>query len=293
VPTARLLAAELLKVRKRWLIYLLFAVMVAGISIQVWLGGYASWVNRGGGDFEGDTTSLHTFVMPWALTALLDSGQFWGSVLVAVMISSAVATEYNWGTARQALVRGQTRTSFLVTKLLGTAIVASMCLLLALAVGVLFSLLATAIAGETARFPSVVNSVLMILRAGYCVLPYALLSFCLAVVGRSTTLGVIGTLLYMLIIEAITVGVLSQLGGPAPTILAFTLGHNVSAVLSANLIHGDTLYGSMAFRSTPDPADLPDPAVGALVIAAYCVLFLSVTFAVFQRRDLGVESGGG
>jgi len=238
--------------------------------------------------------ALHTFVLPWSLVTLLDTGQFWGSIVVAVLTASMVATEFGWGTVRQALVRGQTRRQYLTVKLLGIIILSTVGLLFVLGVAVAFSLAATAIAGEPITLdvpdgPSAFDLVLMVLRAGYAIVPYGLLAFCLTVVGRSTALGVAGTLFYFMG-EAILLGILHDLGGVAPTIQSFVLGHNASAVLSANTI-GTENFNSIAFRNNPLPGDVPDPVVGALVIAVYCAIFLTITYTVFQRRDL--ESGVG
>jgi len=293
MPTASILSAELLKIRKRWLPYLLFLVMVAGVAMIIWAGGYASW-KTDEAQYQG--AALRTFALPWSLVALVDSGQFWGSFLIGVLVASGVATEYNWGTVRQALIRGQTRRQYLTVKLLGLATVSAVSLLAALAIGMLFSVMATAIAGEPITFdvrggPSVPEVVLIVLRAGYGILPYALLAFCLTVVSRSTAMGVAGILVF-LIGEAILSGILSGLGGPAPTIRAFLIGHNVSALLAANAI-GPGEYNSVAFRDLPVASELPPATTAALVIAAYCAFFLAITYTVFQRRDLGVESGGG
>jgi len=193
------------------------------------------------------------------------------------------------------VVRGQTRSQYLTVKLAGIIIMSAAILLIALAAGIIFSLMATRIAGEPITLdvpdgPSAPELVLMVLRAGYAIIPYGLLAFCLTVVGRSTALGVAGTFMYM-IAEAILLGILHDLGGVAPTIQACILGQNVSAVLSANTI-GNEHFNSMAFRNNPLPGDVPDPAVGALVVALYCALFLAVAYTVFRRRDLGTESGG-
>lgn len=290
----RLLFAELLKIRKRWLPYLLFLVMLAGVNMIIW-GSYGEWASS---EFESETLGLHTFVLPWSLVALLDSGQFWGSFLIGVLVASGVATEYNWGTVRQALIRGQTRRQYLTVKLLGLATISAVSLLAALAIGMLVSVMATAIADKPITFdvpggggPSFSEALLIVLRAGYGILPYALLAFCLTVVSRSTAMGMAGILLF-LIGEAILGGILGGLGGPAPTIQSFLIGHNVSALLAANTI-GAAEYNSLAFRELPVASELPPATTAALVIAAYCAVLLAITYAVFQRRDLGVESGGG
>jgi len=146
--TVSVIAAELLKVRKRWLAYLLLFVLIAGAAIQIWLGGYVAWRTEAEVEPENLRLALRTFVLPWSLVSLLDSGQFWGSFIVGVLTASMVATEYGWGTVRQALIRGQTRSQYLTVKLLGITILSSAILLTALAVGIAFSLIATVIAGE-------------------------------------------------------------------------------------------------------------------------------------------------
>lgn len=124
----------------------------------------------------------------------------------------------------------------------------------------------------------------MVLRAGYAIVPYGMLAFCLTVVSRSTTLGVVGSFIY-LIMESILVAILNGLGGPAPTINSLLLGHNVAALLAANTI-GSGAYNAMAFRDNSFSSDTPHPAAATLVIAIYCLIFLVIAYQVFRRRDL-------
>ena len=297
LPTTKLLSVELLKIRKRWLFYILFLIMVLGAAVLIWLAGYSSWRGeRGsGGDFEFASSALHTFALPWSLAALLDTGQFWGGMLVGILTASIVATEYSWGTVRLALSRGQTRNHYLTTKLIGIGIIASAGMLLALAIGLIFSVIATNVAGLPVTFdtpdgPSFAGAVLMVVRAAYAVLPYGLLAFALTVVGRSTTIGVVGIVLFMFI-EAIMIAVLGGLGGVGPDVRAFMIGHNVAALIAANRI-GFTDYNSFAPREMLPAFELPDPFVAAFVIAVYCAIFLAIAYYVFQKRDLGVESSG-
>lgn len=282
-----LLAAELLKTRKRWMPYVLFLVMLAGVSMLIWLGGYLEW--RSQDEFEFQTGALRTFAMPWSLQALLDSGQFWGAVLIGILTASVVATEHNWGTVRQALIRGQTRSQYLATKLTGLGLVSAAVLLAALAAGIGFSVLATDLAGRPITLdvpggPSVPEVGLMILRAGFGILPYGLLAFFLTVVSRSTAVGAAGVLVYV-IGEAITIAIFKDIGGLAGDSRSLFIGHNVNALVAANRI-GSGDYNSLAFRGRPDASDLPDVNVAALVIAIYCVILLATTFAIFQRRDI-------
>ena len=279
---------EILKVRTRWMPYVLFLFMVTGAAVLIWLTGYVSYNDDPRGEFAGE--AFRTFAFPWSIATLLDSGQFWGAALfVAILTSSTVATEYNWGTVRQALTRGQPRWQFLAAKLLGTSIICIVFLLAAFAVGVLLSILATSAEGAAITLdvpdgPSVPDIGLMILRSAAGIIPYGLLAFTLAVIGRSTALGVAGTIGYMLG-EGIILAILESIGGVAADFREIALGHHVSSLIAANRI-GSGDYTSLAAREIPVSADLPSVWVATLVIVVYCAVFLAIAFFVFQRRDL-------
>jgi len=268
--------------------YVLFLFMLAGAAVLIWLIGYVGYQEDQQSEFAGD--AFRTFAFPWSISALLDSGQFWAAGLfVTILTSSTVATEYNWGTVRQALTRGQPRWQFLAAKLLGTAIICIVFLLIALGVGILFSILATSAEGSSITLdvpdgPSVPEIGLMILRSAAGIIPYGLLAFALAVVGRSTALGIAGTIGYMLG-EGIIVAILDSIGGIAADFREIAIGHHVSSLIAANRI-GSGDYNSIAARELPVSADLPDVWVATLVILGYCAIFAGIAFFVFQRRDL-------
>ncbi len=285
MPTASVLAAELLKVRKRWLPYILLLPIVAGLAFQTFFGYFVIWRN------EHDIEGLHVAVLPWSLPSLLDLTQFLGAILIGILAASMAGTEHGWGTVRQALIRGQTRGQYLTTKLLGIAVLAAIGFLLALALGILFSAIVTALEDRPITLdlprgggPSYADAVLMALRAAYGMMPYVLLAFCLTVVGRSTTLGLAGVLVYV-IVEAILLGILGGVGGATADVRAYFIGYNVIALLAANQV-GQVGIFSLALRDNPPASELPDPVVAALVLALYCLVFLAIAYAVFQRRDL-------
>jgi len=295
-----LLAAELLKTRTRWLPWVLFVVLLLGAGVQVWLFGYTAWWDlhdEADPELRNDVPgATRAFVLPWALPTLLDAGQFWGSIIIGVLIASAVATEYNWGTVRHAIARGQSRDGWLTVKLTGVALFCSALLLLTLAWGIASSIITSNMAGFDVTLDpagsvelSIAEIPLMILRAGVGVLPYALLAFALAAIGRSTALGATGIILFIFI-EAAVIGIFDALGGTFEDLLVFSMGHNAASLLAANRLDSET-YASLAFRENPDPASLPDPWFAFVMLAAWCVLLLAVTYYVFRRRDLRLGTG--
>ncbi|MBI5289190.1 MAG: ABC transporter permease subunit [Chloroflexi bacterium] len=292
--------AELMKSRTRWLPYVLLAVLLLGAGVQVWLFGYTMWWslrNEADPQLRSDLPELiRGFALPWALPALLDAGQFWGSMIVGVFIASGIATEYNWGTARQAISRGQSRNQWLTMKLLGLALFCAILLLAALAFGVVSMLWTSSLAGYAitldppgAAHMTVFDVAIVILRAGFGVLPYALLAFAITVIGRSTALGSTGIILFV-IIEGTLNSIFGALGGTWADIRTFSIEHNVSSLLAANRVD-DGQYLSIAFRESPRASELPDPWVAFFVLCAWCVALLVVTYYVFNRRDLRLGTG--
>ncbi len=280
-----MLAAELLKVRKRWMPYLLLLPVVAALAFQTFVAYFVGWRE------QGDIEALHIGVLPWSLASLLDLTQFLGAILLGILAASVAGTEDGWGTVRQALVRGQPRSQYLTTKLLSIAVLATIGFLIVLGLGILFSIIVTALDGRpiTLDLPggdglSLAEVALMALRAAYGTVPYVLLAFCLSVVGRSTTLGVAGVLVYVMM-EAIVLAVLGGIGGSAADARAYFIGHNVMAMLAENQV-GEALYFSLAPRGSPVAFELPDPVFAAFVLALYSLIFLAIAFVVFQRRDL-------
>lgn len=125
---------------------------------------------------------------------------------------------------------------------------------------------------------------MMALRTGYALVPYMLLAFTLSVVGRSTTMGVAGTLVYILA-ESIVLAVLGNVGGASADARAFFMGHNVSAVLSANQV-GDIQHFSLALRESPTGGGFPEAGSGAIVLALYSLGLVAISFASFLGRDI-------
>jgi ABC-type transport system involved in multi-copper enzyme maturation permease subunit len=296
----RLIAAEWMKMRTRWLPWVLLLVLILGAGVQIWLFGYTAWWdlhNETDPELRADLPiATRTFTLPWAIPALLDSGQYWGSVILGVLIASVVATEYNWGTVRHAIARGQSREQFLTVKLVGLALFAAMLMFIGLAWGIASMIWTSNLADlpvtldpPGAAEMSMVDVVVAILRAGMGILPYALLAFALTTIGRSTALGATGIILFI-IIESTIIGIFEALGGIWEDVLIFTIGQNAASLIAANRVD-DGEYASLALRSVPEAAELPDPWLSFVMLCLWCLFLLVLTFWVFGRRDLRLGTG--
>jgi ABC-type transport system involved in multi-copper enzyme maturation permease subunit len=191
---------------------------------------------------------------------------------------------------RLSVARGVTRTQFLAAKLLTTALVCAVGMLVALAVGVVFSLMATQLFEDPTKYvgvnpePSVSEMPLMVARSALAILPYGMLAFMLAVLSRSTAMGATGVLAYKLI-ESTAVSGFGELGGNWERLQNLFIEHHASALLAVNKA-GYPDYNTIAFRAVPDPADTPDPWLAVLMLVAFCIVFGAASFASFARRDL-------
>ena len=287
-----LLRADLLKLGKRWMPYVLLVVMVIGAAAIIWAIGYLSWKND---DVEFRGSALKTFAYPYSVPALLDSGQFWGAaIFVGILTTSTLATEHNWGTVRPMLVGGASRAGYLASKLLILTLVSIVCLLLALGIGLLMSLWATSVADVDPQVPggfTAADFVLMVSRTALCILPYGLLAFALTVISRSTALGIAGTMGYM-VLEAIIVAIFGTGGSIFQDARVLFLGHNVTPLMAENRFGGPEVdwHNSIAFRD-PNEDNQLGLWTATAVILGESALLLGVSFLVFLRRDVAISHG--
>jgi ABC-type transport system involved in multi-copper enzyme maturation permease subunit len=286
-----LVRAELLKMLKRWMPYVLFLLMLLGAAVVVWLFGYVSYKED---DVEFRATAMRTFAYPYSVPALLDSGQFWGSAFfIAILSTSTLATEHNWGTIRTSLSAGVSRLRYLIAKILALSLVSIVALLVAFGFGLLMSLWASDAAGFSIpmRHPesfTAADFLVMVLRTAYCMLPYGLLAFAVTVITRSTAMGIAGTMGYMTI-EGIVVALLSTGGDILQDSRYLFLGHSVTVLMAENRFN-DLDFNTIAFRDLESP-DQPGIWTATAVIAVQSTLFTLASFFVFLRRDITVSHG--
>jgi ABC-type transport system involved in multi-copper enzyme maturation permease subunit len=211
-----------------------------------------------------------------------------GGLLTVVLVGALTAQEYSWRTLPLWLSQGISRPALLAAKFLA--------LLLPI---LLLALASLAIAGPlTAYFtivfrgqldPSVVDLgqlALAILRTAYTLLPYAALTFLLAVATRSTVASIAAGVGYALVIELLLPSLFQLLGGWVAQIWQYLPGGLAAGLLQANAAAGRvTLSVGTSSSSTAAMARL-DPWPAALGIALYTLVFVVAAVIVFRRQDL-------
>jgi ABC-type transport system involved in multi-copper enzyme maturation permease subunit len=264
----------------------LWLVLVAMLALTT----FAPYLEWKGGGLSLEDFERQAFVLPWALTSILNTIQSLGSILLGIVAASLVGTEYSWGTVRSCIVRGETRNGYMLTKLLGLATVGLVFLAAAFAVGLIFTLITTRLADQPITLdvpdgPSLPEVPLMFLRSAFSVLPYALVAFLLAELFHSTAAGVGGGLVYVFV-EGIILAILGNIGGAAADMRLLFVGHHVSAVMELNRIGSEAVYAGLVLRPQPEASDLLPPAQAAVAVAVYCLFLVSTALWLFQRRDV-------
>jgi ABC-2 type transport system permease protein len=289
----RLIGIELFKIRKRWMPWILLAVLFAVLCLAFW-GTYAFVVGDSAGmpaeELEAESALIQ---FPHAFTNIFDIVYGIGTILVIILVASMVGNEYRWGTVGQMLTRRGGRFHYLGAKLLALIIVALIGLVFALTVGVILtsitdSLLAGGINWDFISASFVWEVVLMFGRTTFILLPYILLAAMLAIVGRSALAGIAGGLVVNFV-DGIASEILSQVSGWAGSIPDYLMSHNISAIMSLNRLSGDA-YGNGAGIFGMTAMNLPGTLHATVTLVIYCLAFLAISFYLFRKQDLTVQA---
>lgn len=209
----------------------------------------------------------------------LDTARTIGTILVIILGVSAISTEYSWGTIRTLLPRAGSRSAFLSAKLILVALWVALVVIVGFAAALLASVLFSALEGLATGVGGdfIPQSLVAIARTAFVMLPYASLSFLVAVWTRSTAAGIaIG--LSVLFIEGLGVSLFRLLPGPLKEIPSALISQNVEAVVRANALEGDAFAES--------DANLPSAWRAAAVLAAYTAAFVALSYRRFLTRDV-------
>lgn len=280
-----LIGAEWLKLRKRWLTWILLAlwfVVILLILVVPWLLALA---------VKGQTREdlyqvlVSATTLPGSLPWILTLGQGFAAWLAIVLVGANIGPEFGWGTIRPLLVRGVGRWQLLVAKLGVFALAIGVGLLLTTLFGVLLSLLAAVTLGEPVWRLPVSGSFtwdvcLMLARTFLSLAAYGLLAFGCAWLTQSTVAGLALPLGYSLLEGPASAGLL-LLPDNWSRLRELLLGVNVGQLMNLN---------SHALPNAEPLTSNPAPLQALVAVLIYVLVFALVPFWVFPRRDIG---GGG
>ena len=265
---------EWFKLRRRWLPWILLAVMVA-------LGQLIFWVAAATDDDLSYRNTAENIANGLGISAIF-------AAFIAMILAAAVTGgEYGWGTLRQTLSVGAGRWPFLTSKV-------AVALLTAAAIQIIMSVF-VAISGFIAE-PLLAESeaesygniswldLLGIYgRMVYSFLPYILLAMFFAVLVGSSGVGIALSMGYY-IAETFIISPIFLRFNWGGDVLAFLLGPNISAWLGAG--------NGIGIGSITTIGGLSAMLQGFIVITVYGLALGGAAFALFLRRDIAGARGG-
>ena len=285
---ARLIRAEIYKLRKRSMTYVLLLILIGLfaliISITQATTPTATTVTNGITTTAPALAANVQFLQGVVTSSIAMLGGIVGVVLAVVLVANGMGSEYGWNTIRPYLLCSESRSKMFASKLIADAIFVMAGMIIGVITVILLGILFTAIRGyswnlgaSTLSFTG--SQLLDFTRAFYVILPYALLAFLFTVLGRSTAAG-IGFGIGASVLETIITGLLSSAHGWLAKIPDYLLSINVSKITSLSGASGGvTVYGG---PNTPMVTSLHS----FVVIAVYCVVFTAIAYTIFQRRDV-------
>ncbi len=283
----RLVRAELFKLRKRLMTRVLLYVLV-GVMVVLYLLLFAVSnisIPAHGAEDIGDIQNL--LGLPLALPFALSILSSFGTILAVILVASSIGTEYSWRTIRTILICSEGRLKFLVAKLVAAGILILTGMVIGLATGFLMSIITTAIGGYSFDFSFMTSEYLwdqflQFWRTVYVMMPYTLLGFLLAIVGRSTMPGIaLGIGIYFL--ESIITTFMILAGGWIAEIPNYLLAANVRTITAMNNLPQGFGAGMGGGNFS---GQLPDLWQAFVVLGGYSLIFIALAFYLFRKRDV-------
>ncbi len=288
---ARLIRAEIYKLRKRSMTYILLAIMIGfivlilSISQATALSSITTTVSTGNNALTlVPTVPANVHFLEDSITMVTSFLSLIGMVLAVVLIANATGSEYSWNTMRPYLLCSESRLKMFTAKLIAAAVFIVSGMIIGMLVAILLGALFTALRGfswslgmGTMSFTG--HQLLNFVRTLYVMLPYILLAFLLTVLGRSTAAG-IGFGIGASVLESIITGLLSMAHGWLAKIPDYLLRVNINVISALSQSNGGVTINSGS--NSPAPGALH----AFLVLAVYCIAFVAISFTVFQKRDV-------
>ena len=286
----RMLAAELFKLRKRMMTWVL-AVLLAGLVIMLYsilwsISGRATTFGEMH-QFTGEQLRRALFLqtsVPFSLEIVAS----FGTIFAMILAAGAAGSEYSWGTIRLAATAASGRIRLLVAKLLVVCGLIIAGTLLAVAVAVAYSSVITVLNGGTSLdFVTAAflrDQAAAFGRTLFVIAPYVALAYAMAVLGRSTLLGV-GSGLGFAFMEPLIGGLMRLGGSPWEDIPRYFMNINVQVIRQQNSVPG-ALPRFGADRADLERLNANSPQEAAIILAIYSIVFIALACWVYRRRDI-------
>ncbi len=261
-------------------------VIVAAAAVFIPLMIYLASQSDGSGNLvvttDGPVDDMFTWPSALNLGIGLASGGGLGGLLIVILIGTLTAQEYGWRTMQLWLSNGISRPVLLLAKFAIVLLPALLFVLAPFVTGALTTAVFTQNLQGSLPFAEVDwwQAALSILRTAYTLLPYAALTFLLAVASRSTVVAVGGGLAYTLLIEGVLMQLLGLVGGTWAKIGQYLPAGLSNSLASLNRVSSQTNSGLV---TQADGLSMETAVIG---IALYTLLFVGLAVLAFRRQDL-------
>ena len=280
----RMIGAEFLKLRKRQMTWVLLSILVGIIVlVNLLLLAISKVKTPGTGIGSGNIAALLGLqsAVPFSFSMMAS----FGTVLAIILTASSMGGEYNWKTIRPALVSSESRFKFIVAKLVSLGVLILIGMLIAVIAGFIMGLITTGLGGNAYSFSFLTGSYvwmqfLQYWRTFYVIMPFALLGFMMAIVGRSAMPG-IATGIGVVFLEAIITTFMTAAGGWIAKVPAYLLNANVTAITALNKLPGRFGGGGGGTDTT-----IPSLTHAFVILGLYSIIFLVFSFYLFRKRDV-------
>jgi hypothetical protein len=285
----RLVAAELLKMRRRAMTYVLLIIQIVVMALVfLVLGTLVAPFLADLGSVVGPTEDASRVI--YAIVGEFVFGM--GSLLAVIYAGAIVGGDYTWGVVRNAIARGESREAYLLAKAVALAIVIAIGATLAFVIGVAMILLVASLSrldlGNLLTVDSLLDLGAALGLGTLVLLERAAIGIAVALMLRSQLAGiVVAVVLY--IVEPLVAGIAAAISAPAtiflpePTapavhwtaFLPFTIGSSVLNEGSAAL--GSLVGGLVA--NVPLAQSVP-------VVLLYMAGAIGLAMFVMRRQEI-------
>ena len=243
--------------------------------------------STGGGNLVITTDGPAEEMIAWpsALRLGIDmaGGSGLGGLLIVILIGTLTAQEYGWRTMQLWLSNGVSRPALLLAKFTAVLLPALLLILAPFVAGAVTTAIFTQQLQGSLPFAEVNwwQAALSILRTAYTLLPYAALTFFLAIASRSTVVAIGGGLAYSMLIEGVLIQLLELVGGAWAKVGNYLPGGLANSLVVLNRITDGATQG-LGLRGEPISGE-----TAVIGIALYTSLFIGLALLAFRRQDLG------
>ena len=282
----QMVAVEQKKLTRRKILWIELAMMAAA-AVFIPLVIYLASQSDGSGNLvittDGPVEEMIAWPMALRLGIDLASGGGLGGLLIVILIGTLTAQEYGWRTMQLWLSNGISRPVLLLAKFTAVLLPSLLLVLAPFVAGALTTAVFTQNLQGSLPFAQVDwwQATLSIGRTAFTLLPYAALTFFLAVISRSTVVAIGGGLAYAMLIEGVLVQLLTFVGGTWAKI-----GQYLPAGLSNSLAALNRVSASSG-TGLVTQAEGVSMATAVPGIALYTLLFVGLAIFAFRRQDLG------